>query len=496
MRAPALALAACLLALIVSGSRTAAADVDLFPTGLSGGSPSLASANDGSLHMLYYAGSGLRHARLVSGTFVDDALVPDSGTVSQAKYNRPSLDVGPDSVPHVVWGPMASWTDATTHSKGVWYWDGSATTQIFGDYTEYVALGVSNAGQKVFATAVVFLPGDTAGHGIGWAQLNGDVLDPITHFSVSDIEGKHVAFCKGQDNALHLVWRMQKVRYTRWDGAAWSAVDGLGANLPSSAELPSCAVDAQGQPHVAWLRWQDMGAGAWAPADLRYAHQTGAGWAPSSEGAVVMSLPSGGTSPGVAVLGAQVLIAWTEGSTLFSRLSADGGESFGPAQAQATDLEPGGDLADNAPQLPLVAHEGRFQTVYTRSDGTLVRLVWTSSVAPGDDAGAGAEADAADEAGQDASTETDASGEAAADAPGGAQGDAGADAAGSDASSDADAAAQAAAGSEPGDVGGTCACRAAAPGRGAQGVALCSLLALVSLAARRRARCASKARRP
>lgn len=78
-------------------------------------------------------------------------------------------------------GPFASWTDATTHTKGVRYWNGSATTQLFDDYTEYVALGVTNAGEKMFATAVVFLPGDAAGRGVGWAQLNSN-----TPVAVSD----------------------------------------------------------------------------------------------------------------------------------------------------------------------------------------------------------------------------------------------------------------------------------------------------------------------
>jgi hypothetical protein len=272
----------------------AAAKVEIFPTGLTGESARLASASDGSLHILYYAKpSGLRHARLVSGAFVGDALVPDSASVSRAKYNNPSLDVAPDSTPHVVWGPVANWADATTHTKGVWYWNGAATKQIFDEYTEYVALGVNGAGKKLFATAVVFLPGDTAGTGVGAAELKGDVLDPIARFTMSDREGKHVAFCKGNDDALHLVWRFQRVRYARHDGTGWGPVEGLGGALPSSAERPSCAIDGKGRPHVAWLRWQDTGGGAWAPVDQRYALRTATGWSPSPEGLALRALSAG-----------------------------------------------------------------------------------------------------------------------------------------------------------------------------------------------------------
>lgn len=152
-------------------------------------------------------------------------------------------------------------------------WDGASTKQIFADYTEYVALGVSNAGKKMFATAVVFLPGDTLASGVGSAELKGVALDPIARFAMSDREGKHVAFCKGEDAALHLVWRMQKVRYARFDGSAWSSIEGLGGDLPSSAELLSCAVDAKGRPHVAWLRWQDTVGARGARRGIGHHHQ-------------------------------------------------------------------------------------------------------------------------------------------------------------------------------------------------------------------------------
>jgi hypothetical protein len=84
-----------------------------------------------------------------------------------------------------------------------------------------------------------------------------------------------------------------------------------------------------------------LGGGKWAPVDLRFANRAAGAWAPSAEGAKIRTLAAGGTSPGVAVSGDQVLLAWTEGSTLFSRLSTDGGATFAPAEAQATDVDPG-----------------------------------------------------------------------------------------------------------------------------------------------------------
>jgi len=436
---------------MLAASSPALAKVEVFSTGLTGEAPRLASAKDGSLHVLYYAAGGLRHARLAAGSFTGDVLLPDSGTVSRAKYNRPSLDVGSDSIPHVVWGPAANWTDATTHSKGVWYWNGAATKQIFTDYTEYVALGVNGAGKKLFASAVVFLPGDTVGTGVASSELAGDVLGPFARFKMSDGEGKHVRFCKGEDGALHLVWRFQRVRYARHDGSAWSAVEGLGGAPPSSAELPSCAVDSKGRPHVAWLRWQDTGGGKWAPVDLRYAAKGTSGWAPDAEGAVIRTLAAGGTSPVVAVAGDAVLVAWSEGSTLWSRLSRDSGVTFEPAEAQATELDPGSDLSDNSPQLPLVVHEGKFQTVYARKDGTLARAVWALTT-PSVDAGVDASSDTG--SGVDASSVADVGG----------------DVRSSEAGSDR----------ELGDLDGGCGCRlvAARPAGAAWSLALVGLFAL------------------
>jgi hypothetical protein len=363
---------------IPAGAR---AQVETYPTGFSGTCPRVQVAADGSLQMIFFSDTSgdIRHARFSGGAWEPATAVPQSGNASTLKYNLASFAVDPGSKPYVVWGPGANWQDISNHTRGVWYWNGAtgAQREIFGDYTEYVALGINTAGRKLFASAVILLPGDAAPSGIAWAEMSGDSLGGFTRFSGADHEGKYVSFCAGPDGTLHLVWRWRYVRYARFDGNAWDAVERL-ATSDGSAEYPSCSVDASGNPHVGWLMWQDTGGGNWKPTEIRYAVHKGGAWRPSSDGHLLASLSSGGTSP-TAASDAQgnVAAVWSEGSKLMLSVSTDGGDSFGSPSAVRNDLKPGYDTQFSQPSVPVFIFDGKFQAIYTRSDGELVRAVFT-----------------------------------------------------------------------------------------------------------------------
>lgn len=364
----------------------AAADTTKTDTGMDGDNPRIAVGADESLHMVFYAGGEIHHARLASGAWGADTTVPDSGGSSKGKGNQASLALDPSSKPHVVWGPPMQWTDAANHSRGVWYWDGTGTTQIFDEYTEYLSIGISTQGDKMVAAAVVFLPGDTVGRGVAWAPLNGSTLGTFARFAMNENEGKYVRFCAGADSSLHLVWRWSRVHYVRWASGAWSDMDKI-ATSPSSAEVPSCVVDPGGNPHVAWLMWKDNGGGSWSPLDIRYASKAGGAWSPSTDGEQLRVLSNGGSSPNVAVDGAgRVVVVWSEGASLFASVSGDGGESFASPAVVLDDLEPADDNGTNQPTTPIVFRAGQFEGIYKRNDGALVHYV-LDLTQPGADAG-------------------------------------------------------------------------------------------------------------
>ncbi|MBI5526352.1 MAG: hypothetical protein HY897_08450 [Deltaproteobacteria bacterium] len=388
MKKPFLSVVFVIAALLPAG---AFAQVELNPTGFSGTYPRVQAAPDGSFHMIYFSDSGgdIRHARFAGGAWGSETAVPQSGNASTVKYNLASFAVDPGSKPHVVWGPGANWQDISNHTRGVGYWNGAtgAQREIFDDYTEYVALGINTAGRKLFASAVILLPGDSAPSGIAWAEMSGDSLGGFTRFDGADHEGKYVSFCVGSDGTLHLVWRWRYVRYAKFDGNAWNAVERL-ATSDGSAEYPSCSVDASGNPHVGWLMWQDTGGGTWKPTEIRYAVHKNGSWRPSTDGYLLQSLSAGGTSPTAAsdALG-NVAAVWSEGSRLMLAVSTDGGDSFGSPSAVRTDLKPGYDTQFSQPSVPVFVYDGKFQAIYTRSDGELVRAVFTDIVVVEKDAG-------------------------------------------------------------------------------------------------------------
>jgi MYXO-CTERM domain-containing protein len=461
-------------ALFAAAPASAAENVQTFPTPFNGSHPRLAVAADGSLHMVFFSGGGVSHAKMTGTSWGAKTDIPNSSNVSKAKYNKPALALDPQSVPHVVWGPTAHWTSAADHTKGVWYWNGSATSTLFDDYAEYVALGIMPSAKKLFAGAVLFLPGDNEGHGVGWAEVGATTLGPITRFPNAPSGSKYVSFCRGSGESLRLVWRFRYVHTSLYASGAFGPVTNL-ATSPGSAEIPACAVDAAGDAHVVWVMWKDLGSGNWAPVDLRYARQSGSGWAPSTDGLVLRAFgpkPSGGT---VAVTPqGDVLVVWTEGGTVWTARSKGGGG----ATAAATAVTNARDADDtNQPVVPIVHLDGKLHGVFERDDGKLVRAVFgEATVTPADAGPADGPGPKPDGAGAEAGV---------ADAP---AGDAASpDVAAQDARADAAPASPSVPAAAEGDEGG-CGCRVVAAPRLAPIAAAAALALLSAVRMRRRHR--------
>jgi hypothetical protein len=125
-------------------------------------------------------------------------------------------------------------------------------------------LNIANNGRKIVRTSdgvlytvysrsasahKVFLANSTD-NGMTWTEIE----------ISSDEDQIHPSLALDSQNNLHIVWQgkvgtstVYKIRYTKYDGSSFSAIDDFTADENQNQEIPVIALDAQNKIHLAWV---------------------------------------------------------------------------------------------------------------------------------------------------------------------------------------------------------------------------------------------------